>query len=227
MLGAGRLLDADLTMLCARCDEVHLFDADPSCVTEWKHQAGRGYGRRVIPHVVDITGTIEEWSRIIRSASPDKCEQCLSALEAPLPKWSDDGFDGIISLNLLGQIPLYWRDRVLRMRRELSPAEWSALSGSMGRLQRAHLQALRESSAAWSIVISDTEYYFYHVDESHWRVESAVFDPLVRESLEAATAARLGERESWLWHLAPQFIESDEEGEIHRVEAVFIRSGQG
>ncbi len=223
VLGAGRLLDINLGMLRARCEEVHLYDADPLCVAEWKRQAGREYGRSVLPHLVDITGTLEEWHRIVGGASPDQYVQCLSALEAPLPTWRNEGFDGIISLNLLGQIPLYWRDRVLRMKRELSTAEWSALIDSMGRLQHAHMQALQESSGVWSIVISDTEYYFYHVDESDWRVESAIFDPRVLETLKATVTPRSGKRDSWLWHLAPQFIESDEEGEIHRVEAAFMQ----
>jgi hypothetical protein len=68
----------------------------------------------------------------------------------------------------------------------------------------------------WSILITDTEYYFYHSDDSEWRVESA----LCGDAKEVYRTLR-GERtrDRWLWHVAPQFVESDDEGEIHLVEA--------
>jgi hypothetical protein len=63
---------------------------------------------------------------------------------------------------------------------------------------------------------TDTEYYFYQSDRSEWRVESALFGealPVYKELFGASVS------DAWLWHIAPQFVESDDEGEIHRVEA--------
>jgi hypothetical protein len=117
----------------------------------------------------------------------------------------------------LGQIPLYWRDRVLRIGCE----DHNALIDSMAALQVAHLKALEQDNKAWSIVISDTEYYFYHVDSAQWRVEPALFG--VAADTFKASIANL-DSEAWLWHIAPQFVENDLEGEIHRVEAYFSRS---
>jgi hypothetical protein len=225
VLGAGRLLDLDLELLCERCSEIHLFDADPTCVTEWKRQAGRRYNKSVIPHTVDLTEVLESWSQALRAASHTEYERVLGELIAPVPTWTESNFDGVISLNLLGQIPLYWRDRVVAMKAALADPEWEALVVSMGRLQRAHIQALQGSSSVWTLLISDTEYYFYHVDESLWRVEPAIFDPDLMEGTFGLGHARSVVKDSWLWHIAPQFVESDQEGEIHRVEARFLRWG--
>lgn len=219
VLGAGRLLDLDLDLLSEQCTEVHLFDADPTCVAEWKRHAGRRYNKSVIPHTVDLTDTLEAWSREIRVVSHADYERALGQLVAPLPTWAETNFDGVLSLNLLGQIPLYWRDRVLAMKPELTDAEWGALVASMGRLQRRHIEAVRSASRAWSILISDTEYYFYHVDESLWRVEPAIFDATLTDGNFGLENSSSVTKDSWLWHIVPQFVESDHEGEIHRVEA--------
>jgi hypothetical protein len=109
------------------------------------------------------------------------------------------------------------------MKPSLDDSEWKALVFSMGRLQRSHWCALQNESTKWTIVISDTEYYFYHVDESHWRVEPAIFDAQLADTIFGSRVAPSVHRDSWLWHIAPQFIESDEEGEIHRVEARYIQ----
>lgn len=48
-----------------------------------------------------------------------------------------------------------------------------------------------------------------------WEVEDALHGDsaaLFEENFQEAGSSR------WLWHLAPQYVESDIEGEIHRVE---------
>jgi hypothetical protein len=89
----------------------------------------------------------------------------------------------------------------------------------MSRLQSAHLCALQRAPVRWSLAITDTEYYTYHVDQSEWQVEQALHGD-ARTALNPLSDASLAQSEScWLWHLVPQFIESDDEGHIHRVEA--------
>jgi hypothetical protein len=220
VFGAGRLLDLDLGLLLERCETVHLYDADAASVVWWQRAAGTLYGKRVIGHVEDCTDTIEAWSAALRrySAKHDLSD-FLMACRAPVPAWSHNSFDGIISLNLLGQIPLFWRDRVLEVKPELSESEWGALSCSMAELQQRHLKGVLTQPQAWSILITDTEYYFYHSDKSMWRVEPALFGTVPQVLLESFVPR--GTSDTWLWHLAPQYIECDEEGEIHRVEAFF------
>jgi hypothetical protein len=224
ILGAGRLLDVDLSVLLERCQVIHLYDADPSCVSVWQKAAGGMYGTRVIGHLLECTDVMERWTKefsvaYTRGTTVDFLHSC----RAPLPSWSEGGFDGVISLNLLGQIPLYWRDRVLDVSAELSHEESSALLASMASLQLAHVEGVLTQQKAWSILITDTEYYFYQTDVSEWRVESALF-PGVSEVL-CSRYDMSNTHSAWLWHLAPQYVECDEEGEIHRVEAWYRPKG--
>jgi hypothetical protein len=223
VLGAGRLLDLDLNRLLATCEIVHLFDADPGCVASWRKKAGNLFAKRVIPHVGDITESLEAWTRglskVRRGAELAQYLGSLKPSMAELPA----RYDGVISLNLLGQIPLYWRDRVQTRISEMDSASGEALMHSMGALQEAHLELVRQSAASWSIIISDTEYYFYDIDRTEWRVEPALFSGAARAWTTTAEKAPPVVNDSWLWHIAPQLIESEEEGEIHRVEARLYR----
>lgn len=220
VLGAGRLLDIDLKKLLPHFSEIHLFDADPSVIRTWRKTSGVAFREKVVPRILDVTGSLHSWSAGLSIAiRRGDLEGYLSSLVPQKGAWESERFDGVISLNLIGQIPLYWRDRVQAAAPQLSPAEERALIDSMARLQSAHLHALDQHSRSWSIVITDTEYYTYRVDHSEWEVEPALHGE-VQSALQAPPVRmeRHGS-ECWLWHLMPQFIESDEEGYIHRVEA--------
>lgn len=216
VLGAGRLLDIDIERLLSRCRTVHLFDADSASASRWRSVCGREYGKRVIGHVVDLTESMQEWTKGLAAAiRTDTLRPYLNGCVAPVPAWAHEQFDGYISLNILGQIPLYWRDRVLGAVGALSREQWLALEGAMGRLQVAHMRGLVLKPGVWSILVTDTEYYFYQGDRSEWRVEQALFGS-AREVYDTHCARSVNA--AWLWHIAPQFVEADDEGEIHRVE---------
>lgn len=222
VLGAGRLLDVDLGVILERCAEVHLYDADPSCVAAWKRHAGAAYGSRVLGFQGDITDTLEEWGRSAEVAhAQGTLGDFLRTCKAPLPQWSRRAYSGVISLNVLGQIPLYWRDRIRALAPRNFDSIWQDLELSMAELQRAHIDGVLTPQDAWSILVTDSEYYFYQSDQSEWRIEPALFGGIhevVRASHKIAGSAA-----SWLWHVAPQYVECEEEGEIHRVEAFFRR----
>ncbi len=217
VLGAGRLLDLDLSALLERAREVHLFDADPECISRWRVAAGADFRRRVIPHIEDATGVLAAWTQPLKAvARRGTLAEYLWDLEAVEPQWARGEFDAIISLNIAGQIPLYWRDRVLAVKASLTASESAALESSMSELQCAHMRALAADAQALRIVVTDTEYYYYDVDQPEWEVEGALYGDsaaLFNEFFERGSSS------CWLWHLAPQYIESDNEGEIHRVEA--------
>jgi hypothetical protein len=225
VLGAGRLFDIALPQLVEQAEEVHLFDADPTCVKSWRAAAPREFNRRVIPRIEDITGCLAQWTAELKSVnrSSQLCAY-INSLEAPAPRWAEEPFDGVVSLNVAGQIPLYWRDRVLAVKGELSDDESDALTRSYERLQVAHLLGVTKAAAQWGVVITDVEYYFYQSHISEWQVERALYGAAgeifagLCDQHDASCADR------WLWHLAPQFVESDAEGEIHRVEARRWRS---
>ncbi len=218
ILGAGRLLDLDLVRVLEQSEEVHLYDADPACRAAWKRYERAGDGAKVRSRIGDCTEVFDTWTAGLQEAArTGDLSGYLRSCRAPVPAWSREGFDGIISLNLLGQIPLYWRDRVLNVKPQLDEDERAALEASMGALQVAHLQGIGASAGAWSIVVTDSEYYFYQSDSSYWRVERALCGGS-KELLRSMYAGAAG-GESWFWHVSPQFVECDDEGEIHRVEA--------
>jgi hypothetical protein len=223
VLGAGRLFDLDLQQLLTTCDVAHLFDADPGCVATWKRQAGDHFNKRVFPHIGDITQSLDGWTRGLSKAR--RAGELTEYLHSLMPTTIAPAahYDGVISLNLLGQIPLYWRDRVRVAASEIDPVTWAALVSSMAALQEAHLNFVRQSASSWSMIISDTEYYFYDIDKTEWRVEPALFGDTERLWASSKGDPATIAKDSWLWHIAPQLIESDEEGEIHRVEARFYR----
>jgi hypothetical protein len=218
VLGAGRLLDIDLRSLLASCEEVHLFDSDPSVIPHWRAATTSKERRRTIFRIEDVTNSLGEWSKTLasRAATRDPVE-ILGGLAAPQPEWSKESFDGVVSLNILGQLPLYWRDRFLNRFPSVTNEMRNVLEITMGRLQEAHMEGLTESLAEWTAAVTDTEYYHYTVEESQWVIESALFGRALRMWQEFGDSKG---KDAWLWHLAPQFVESPHAGEIHRVEAV-------
>jgi hypothetical protein len=220
VLGAGRLLDIDLLQPRIRGLEVHLFDADPACLPAWRDFFANDLGRNVHPHIADITNCLSEWSGgLRRGVKKIGLESYLDSCRAPIPRWSRERFDMIISLNVLGQLPLYWRDHVRECCGELNDQEEDALLRSMARLQEQHVAGLKSSPAARILALFDSEYYFYQSSQSEWRVEESLFGDSHAEISSCDLGRVLVAQESWLWHLAPQFVEHDDEGEIHRVEA--------
>jgi len=220
VLGAGRLLDIDLSQILSSCQELHLFDADPTCRAAWRAVVADHPQVRIYPRIEDVTDVMQRWSSGLAGAlRSNSLEKYLLALSAGVPSWSLEDFDLIISLNIAGQIPLYWRDRVAKAKGQLNDGEYRALYESMGRLQIAHIEGLWSSKARRTVAIFDTEYYIYESSRSEWEVEVALFGA-AGELLKQGCAERaLINRDSWLWHLAPQYIEHEDQGEIHRVEA--------
>lgn len=220
ILGAGRLLDVDLGALLPRFSEIHLFDADPTVLKIWRKASGVTFRDRVVPRITDVTGSLQEWSAGLGQAVRQRrLAEYLNSLQPRHGMWEDEGFDGVISLNLSGQIPIYWRDRVMSIARDLSEAEERALIDSMALLQGAHVRAVRRRARSWSIMITDTEYYTYTVDRSEWEVEPALYGTVMEQIHAPVKGVEKIVDGRWLWHLVPQFVESEHEGTIHRVEA--------
>lgn len=220
VLGAGRLLDIDLHKLIPLFSEIHLFDADPSVMSTWRRMSGAAFRERVFPRVVDVTGSLGAWSEgLARAKRRGELVTYLESLKVDQGVWELEHFDGVISLNLIGQIPLYWRDRVLGVAGDISDEEERALVRSMAKLQAAHLRGLRSAPKGWAIAITDTEYYTYSVDRSEWEVEAAIDGEVLRDFRDSSPRTKESGDSCWLWHLAPQFVESEDSGEIHRVEA--------
>jgi len=233
VLGAGRLLDVDAEQLTSRYKEVHLVDMDPGVLPYWRRLTRRSQGK-VVHQLLDITGVLEGWTEeLLRflNAHPrpeleglSKLLISLPTLAPQLPTLFQKGCD-VLSLNLLGQIPIYWHDRVLEAVRscwglqpnrsgELPEPLGGALRVTLANLQAHHLALLANSNARVVVLICDDEFYHYQRENSNWLVEPALY--VKRLELPGYTAT---DHDSWLWHIAPQGVETPEHGAIHRIVA--------
>lgn len=222
ILGAGRLFDVDLEFLSRNFETIILSDADPGALAYW-HRAARWLRNKVDFQfqIVDLTGVLGDWTRRLQADPTIETLQTLACSHILLPK-----AEVLVSLNLLSQISLYWRERalaVLRRRRNLIagaegelPAEWEApLQSSMQLLEQHHLEALAQSGAGTVVLLSDRYWHFYERNRSSWQTENA----LRVTKVDLGQAYRLSDQDSWLWHLAPQGKEYRDYGVLHEVEA--------
>ena len=221
ILGVGRLLDVEYP--AQSIERIELFDADPGCRRAWETLAKRLRGKvEVGQHFSDLTGCIDVWSARLaalqRPLERSELKRLLISLASeqleafPLPK-----VDVVVSLNLISQIPIYWRERILAAAPHLAEDREieQALDSSLAQLQRHHLRTLEKSGAKKIVVIGDEEFLYYKKDLSPWQTERALF---FSESI-ALKGYDLTAEESWLWHIAPQGIEFPDYGAIHRVVA--------
>ncbi|RMG41287.1 MAG: hypothetical protein D6719_08830 [Candidatus Dadabacteria bacterium] len=232
VLGAGRLYDIDLKELSKKFKKIALYDCDPGVMPYWKK------AKRVIApgcqldfHLAELTGSIDRWS--------DKLSDFLGRNPAADLKILGDfllslecgaavelfGFDAAVSLNLLSQIPIYWRDRVNNLFEKYldlyvddngcyEPALQAALEESMARLQSQHIEILNGSGFSRVVLIYDKAFLYYQQDKSLWQEERAVFC----NSTSLSNYHPVLES-SWFWHIAPQGVEQPDYGVIHDVTA--------
>jgi len=241
VLGSGRLYDVPLSDLLKTFSRVSLYDADPSAIL---HSGIKNLSplvrKKLSVHCRDVTSCLQPWSQalhvFLKENQQEKRIELLSAFLLTLKAGDSSAvpeYDTLISLNLLGQIPLYWRDRFfksieiiwgLELNEESCSEELGkALHKTMRLLQNAHLRLLAEKAINSIILISDTHFYYYQKDKSAWLVEDALKTYPV-ETLNADFSLQASD--SWLWHIAPQDVEQEEYGVIHRIEAwSFSRKG--
>jgi hypothetical protein len=234
VFGAGRLLDVDLSQLLQHFSEVQLFDYDPSVLPFWQAATKRiGAKGRVRFCIADVTATIEPWTEWLRaslekgSSSEDFATQLLNlSVAAP----TIERTSACLSLNLLSQIPLYWRDRVeAEVGKHFGQSEGQdflgtpevayALNQTLRLLELEHLGFLARSASERIVMLHDIQFFYYHADKVHWQVEPALelTDPIVLLNF------NIDFQDQWFWHIAPQGIEQAEYGVIHDVRAICLK----
>ncbi len=237
VLGAGRLLDVAIDEIFGRFQRIDLFDADPSALRSWQALQKRFGAKRAINFsCCDLSGSIQSWSNKLRfflkhSKSREVSDLVSFLNELVLEKPREiNSYQCILSLNLLSQIPIYWRDRFYSYAADFwsldtdphgrfEPALQQAFEHTQKRLEEQHLAMLAASQAALIVIISDRYFYYYQCDKSAWQVEPAL---QLENKLELPgfTSARTN---SWFWHIAPQGVEQQEHGIIHEVWAEEFR----
>lgn len=232
ILGAGRLLDVDVDWLLSSFNKIFLVDADPSAARYWRKVIRKARPNQHVEGMIcDVTGVIDSWSTQLASLGSGrtfldnlKRSDLFQCRLVDLPRC-----DYVVSLNLLSQISLYWRDRVtdcitahgLPEDDDFESELHRVIDTHALRLEDYHLSVLQSAAQHGFLVISDVEFYYYHRDLAEWQVEIAL-DQQISQLLGAPSINnfKAQRRDCWLWHLAPQGVEAPDHGEIHRVEAV-------
>lgn len=202
VLGSGRLLDLEPDVIQS-VKECRLVDADPRALAYARKKARTltkaTEETKIITELLELTGL--HWLKQI----PDPSE--ILASHAELDRLHSTNNTLLLSLNLLSQLPV-----MLMENHQISPSKQEAV-------QLAHLKALNASKARVVIIISDSEFMDYDSDSVHWRTEDALHG-FSKESLpQIMSNYQLVQQDSWLWHLAPQFVEQLNYGLIHNIFA--------
>ncbi len=228
VLGAGRLYDFPLKSVCAQRLAVDLYDYDPSLKREWRRiQAGAHCLRHF--YFDDLTGVLELWSQELRSYSGERTPGNVGAFLRSLPQRHPphydlpQGYGCVVSLNILSQLGLYWRDRAggTLARMGITSEDDGSYADTIedafrecnAALERAHLESIERSRPAAAVVICDRSYLFYTNDNSGWSEQPAL---TMSPALERYQAVK---ESGWFWHIAPMSRERIGFGEIHEVTA--------
>lgn len=170
IIGAGRLHDVAWPELSAHFGAITLVDADPLAMRYWLTAAKQRPETRF--EIRDVTGVAERWrDRIMRELPRGNWDEALAWIGAahlgespPEPVKTA----AAISVNLLGQIPLWWQDSVEealqrrfgRKRTAGALDEWlAALEPSAGWIVEQHLRSL--SGVRFVSILTDVEYLHY------------------------------------------------------------------
>lgn len=223
VLGAGRLFDVPVKYLVERFDRVVLVDADPRVVACCRRSVRR-WGQRVEVRHDEVTGVFSVWSRMLEAvcgACVEEVEAVLRSLRAPAQLWSSGT---VVSMNLLSQFGVMWRDRVRRMvgaDRLRVPEVGEATAQSIIQLEGAH--ALGLAAASRAVVLAD-RYFFTEREQAHrWEREDALYGEWPEHLPDKETWLS----GSWLWQIVPMNGEVTGEGIIHEVWARAFRDVRG
>lgn len=240
VLGSGHLLDVDLTTLLERYEYIDLYDANPVCQTAHVHHLSSTEDLARVGFIeCDLTGCIDSWteglSSFLTHHRPDNTHvdlcQHIQHLKAPQRRLERD-YAIVISLNLLSQIPIYWRDRVQHLLKRYwrldsddngfyhRPLQ-TAIESSMAALQKAHLELIFQSAAERVLLIFDDAFWYYLADDFRWQRSEAVYI-----DVRGMNGYELIDERSWWWDIAPPGVEQADYGCVHSVCAqAFQRTG--
>jgi hypothetical protein len=165
VLGAGRLFDFE-SGLASRFDSLRLVDADPLCRGAWDQ-----LDRPVEPVLTDVSSCIDQWTADLESLRLPWAEtlDVIRRHSEPVPAYSQPT-DALLSLNLLGQLPVGWQDGVYaylcrRFGRSFVDSheeEWlDAVRPGNRMLIEQHLAAVERSGPMHVLLITDLQYVQY------------------------------------------------------------------
>lgn len=213
VLGSGRLRDLPIEDLLERCNKIVLVDADPR-LAEWSQRYSKRFRGRVAFELVEITGVLSKWTTVLTSRTHRTGSDLVARMRELEPSYREWSADTVVSLNILSQLGVMWRDRASRLIGEglLYDGEVAeALAASIVRLEEAHIRSV--VAARQSVIVADRFFITSRAAPFPWEMEDALYGPWP-ESVPNRIASL---PRSWLWELVPLGGECRGEGIIHEV----------
>ncbi len=237
VLGAGSLFDIDCDFINDQSFTVRLIDIDPTVRAHVRGKLIKAEGQgRVKWESFDVTGVMARWTReldkFVRGRpNAEEFSQFLFNLPIQTPKL-ETSERCVVSLNLMGQLGIYWRDRVsgiLSRNRHLIdsqgeplPEIHKAIDRTVSTLELEHLKLLSDFNNV--ILLTDIWYHYYRRELAPWQTESAL--TISEKNLNnffLTKGFNSQSRKSWLWHISPQGLGDPDYGEIHEVVALYFK----
>ncbi len=178
VLGAGRMIDFNRTVLVPRFQRFRLVDADPLCRYAWEK-----FPKPVKPVRADISGCVDKWLAEMRRGKKRPWKETLAGIRKRRAQahsaYTATGA-ALLSLNILSQLQIVWQDGVEEiLERRFGKAflkeheeEWlDALRPSGQSLVEQHLDAMERSEAQHVLLITDLDYLEYkgtRFDRDRW-----------------------------------------------------------
>jgi hypothetical protein len=227
ILGSGRLYDVEPAVF-NDCAVAHLYDYDPRsieyCKRRFPHRPALYF------HCEDITGSMCEWTSRLKEVSGAKSDELvvdvLRGLRGVPPEVPGNL---VISLNILGQLGIYWMDRVYQLLgSQVTDKIEGALQASLERLELEHIEMLFASGATVIVIITDERYHFYGAETNCVEALTMSLDALIARCPAFVEKYQQYSKRTWGWHVQPWGLENRKWGEtpsVHQVTGeVFVRN---
>jgi hypothetical protein len=218
LLGAGRLYDVPLKALMERFDHVCLVDIDSSLAATWA-EARKIWGPRLITEFRDVTGVLQEWQGRLHACNSSR--ELLWFLHENPPRVTFS-YSTVVSLNILSQLGVMWRDRVFACCRskgfDISPEIEHIIAVSSARLELAHLESLA-NDASEIVLVADRSFVTIGRRGEVVEQEDALYGPWPDTISGFTTSGQA----SWRWEIVPVGGEVAHQGTVHEVQARCFR----
>ncbi len=236
VLGAGRCLDLNLQAAAEFGQRLRFFDADRGCLPYWR-VLRKKYQVDLQWQICELSNCLYSWTESLNSFLSDPAQRNIQSLisffrtlQTSAPAEIGKA-DAVISLNILSQLPIFWRDRlrsIIETKTELKTDERgrfaepleSAVEHSYGMLQEQHLRLLAAIEAEWILIFYDRHFDYLRADHYAWQQEKSLY---ISEDQICIRGFSVYHQKSWFWDIAPQGVEQSEYSQVHKVESLLLK----
>jgi hypothetical protein len=195
ILGCGRLYDFPVAQL-DNFKSVTIVDADPLALFVAKHKLKKLSDISVNAICLDVSSVVDKFDKSIDDLP-----------EVPIGGAGLEPHDVVVSLNLLGQIPLYFFDRIEKFNLNFNQDDLLKFSDQ---LQTQHIAGVVKLARNKAIFIYDKTFFFIEPDKPAWQEVSATTEEVFLPYID-----KCKHYDKWYWSVE----QNKGQGAIHLIEA--------